>query len=58
MYNSENRKNITVSTSDSYEMKIGDTIYVVSHEYGTADLFDIAADYISEKSIISTDKTA
>lgn len=42
-------KNITMTTSDSYEIKIGDTVYVISHEYGTADLSDILSDYISAK---------
>ena len=44
----ENRENIVMTTSDSYEVKIGDTVFVVSHSYGKADLLDIAADYLSD----------
>lgn len=57
MYN-ENRKNIEMTTSDSYEIKIGDTVYTISHEYGTADLLDIAADYLSDKTISENRKMA
>lgn len=54
----DKRKNITMTTSDSYEIKIGNTVYVISHEYGTADMFDIAADYLSDKSLSETKKFA
>lgn len=57
MYN-ENRKNIDMTTSDSYEIKIGDTVYALSHDYGTADLLDIAADYLSDKTISENRKMA
>lgn len=54
----ENRENIVMTTSDSYEIKIGDTIFVVSHSYGKADLLDIAADYLSDKNSCSKGKSA
>ena len=38
-----------INTSDSYEIKIGDTVYVISHEYGMADLSDLILDYLSAK---------
>ena len=53
-----NRKNIVMTTSDGYEIKFGDTVFVVSHEYGTADLLDIAIDYLAEKNVRSAEKTA
>ncbi len=54
----DKRKNITMTTSDSYEIIIGKTVYVISHEYGTADMLDIAADYISDKSLSEIKKFA
>ena len=54
----EKRKNIVMTTSDGYEVKIGDTVFVVSHEYGTADLLDIVTDYLSENSTKNTEKSA
>ncbi len=54
----ENRKNIVMTTSDGYEIKIGDTVFVASHEYGTADLLDIAIDYLAEKNVRGAEKTA
>ena len=54
----ENRRNIVMTTSDGYEIKIGDTVFVASHEYGTADLIDIATDYLAEKNVRSAKKTA
>lgn len=42
-------RNISMTTSDSYEIMIGDTVYVISHEYGTADLSDLILDYLSAK---------
>ena len=46
-----NRKNIVMTTSDGYEIKLGRTVYVISHEYGTADFAEIVTDYISEKRV-------
>ena len=37
------------NTNDSYEIKIGDTVYVVTHNYGTSDLVDVVVDYLAEK---------
>ena len=54
----ENRKNIVMTTSDGYEIKFGDTVFVVSYEYGTADLLDIAIDYLAENNVRSAEKTA
>lgn len=54
----ENRENIVMTTSDSYEIKIGDTIFVVSHSYGKAELLDIAADYLSDKNSCGKGKSA
>lgn len=54
----ENRENIVMTTSDSYEVKIGDTVFVVSHSYGKTDLLDIAADYLSDKNSRGKDMTA
>ncbi len=58
MTNEEKRENIITNTSDSYEIKIGDTVYVISHEYGKDDLLDIAVGYLSEKSLFDIKKTA
>lgn len=54
----EKRENIITNTSDNYEIKIGDTVYVISHEYGKYDLLDIVVDYLSEKSLSEIKKTA
>lgn len=52
---SENMKKaiILTSTSDTYEIKIGSTIYVISHEYGKSDLSEIVTDYLAEKTSAS-----
>jgi len=54
----ENRENIVMTTYDSYEIKIGDTVFVVSHSYDTSDLLDIAADYLSDKNSYDKVKSA
>lgn len=54
----ENRENIVMTTYDSYEIKIGDTVFVVSHSYVMADLLDIAADYLSDKNSYDKVKSA
>lgn len=54
----ENRENIVMTTYDSYEIKIGDTVFVVFHSYDTADLLDIAADYLSDKNSYDKVKSA
>lgn len=54
----EKRRKIIMTTSDGYEIKCGDTVFVASHEYGTADLLDIAIDYLAEKNVRSAEKTA
>ncbi len=57
---SENMKKaiILTSTSDTYEIKIGSTIYVISHEYGKSDLSDIVTDYLAENILASEMKRA
>ena len=47
-----------MTTYDSYEIKIGDTVFVVSHSYDMADLLDIAADYLSDKNSYDKVKSA
>ena len=40
--------NTTVANSD-YESVIGHTVYSVHHEYGNDYLYDLVADYLSDK---------
>ncbi len=42
--------------NNNYEIKIGKTVYVITHEYGSTDLLDLITDYLTEKTV--TDKSA
>lgn len=37
------------NSKDTYEIKIGKTVYVIDHKYAAADMTDIIADYLAEK---------
>lgn len=34
---------------NSYEIKVGKTVYSVKHKWGNADISDLISDYIAEK---------
>ncbi len=37
------------ATKNSYEIKIGKTVYSVKHKWENADISDLISDYIAEK---------
>jgi hypothetical protein len=58
-YSENMRKSITLtSISDTYEIKIGNTTFVISHGYGKSDLSEIITDYLSEKTMAQNMKKA
>lgn len=36
-------------TKNSYEIKVGKTVYSVKHKWKSADISDLISDYIAEK---------
>ena len=42
----------------AYEIKIGKTVYVISHDYRKSDFTDIIADYLADKIPIRNKATA
>lgn len=37
------------ATKNSYEIKVGKTVYSVKHKWKNADISDLISDYIAEK---------
>ena len=37
------------ATKNSYEIKVGKTVYSVKHQWAKADISDLISDYIAEK---------
>ena len=50
--------NTANKTNCDYEIKIGKTVYVISHDYGKSDFTDIIADYLADKIPIKNKATA
>lgn len=48
----------TANKNCDYEIKIGKTVYVISHDYGKSDFTDIIADYLADKMPIRNKATA
>ena len=44
------------NNNNNYEIKIGETVYAITHEYGSTDMLDLVTDYLAEKT--ATDKSA
>lgn len=40
---------VNTVTKNSYEIKVGKTVYSVKHKWKNADIFDLISDYIAEK---------
>ena len=46
---SANSAVVYATTKNSYEIKIGKTVYSVKHKWAKADISDLISDYIAEK---------
>ncbi len=40
---------VNTATKNSYEIKVGKTVYSVKHKWKNADISDLISDYIAEK---------
>lgn len=40
---------VNTVTKNSYEIKVGKTVYSVKHKWENADISDLISDYIAEK---------
>lgn len=40
---------VNTATGNSYEIKVGKTVYSVKHKWKNADISDLIFDYIAEK---------
>ena len=40
---------VNTATKNSYEIKVGKTVYSVKHKWAKADISDLISDYIAEK---------
>lgn len=40
---------VNTATGNSYEIKVGKTVYSVKHKWKNADISDLISDYIAEK---------
>lgn len=46
---SANSAVVNTATKNSYEIKVGKTVYSVKHKWKNADISDLISDYIAEK---------